>query len=292
MRPRTFWHTLIGTFTSAQYYRDILQAPVGFTVRFFIIAMILLGLTRAVYVHVKLVPNWKLQLTSVINQLERDFPNELVITWNGQSLQTSNQQIVEVPYPTSMKPETDFWPPVFGYIVPESISPPDFSNKVPSRSLFVASANQLFVSDSEGYWSDVPLHTVPGFDQEFTLSRATLPTFITSARNWTAEFWNWASSAVVFFSAAYVLLAGLWMSLLEGLFAYLVLRFSGLQLPYRKAVQVSFHLVIVAEVISQITLWLYGPTDIPLFSITFWSLFAYVIFTIRNSLTPTPTRQQ
>lgn len=252
--------------------------------------MVGLGLTRAVYVNLKLVPAWKTHFTEVINQVDRDFPPDLEISWDGRSLHTSTAQPVEVPYPSVLQPQTDLWPPVLGYIVPQPLTQEQFSTHLPQRSLVVATADRLFVSDSQGMWSDVPLNTLPGFDRSFTLSRATLPDHLATTQAWAAAFWAWARWAVVIFSAAYVVIAGLWMALLEGLFAFLVLKFSGFQLPYAKALQLSWHLIVVAETLSQLTLWIYGPTEIPIFSITFWSLFAYIAWNLRSRLAPPPTR--
>lgn len=291
MRPRTFFYALLSTFTSARYYLDVLRAPWWFSFRFFLMAMICLGLTRAAFVNIKLVPTWKTQLSNIINQVERDFPPNLVISWDGRSLHTSDNQTVAIPYPTELQPQAELWPPILGFIVPQTLTADQFSTTLPHRSLMVATTDRFFVSDSQGEWSDVPLNTVPGFDRSFSISRETLPQQLTEVRAWTDSFWAWATGALVVFSATYVVVAGLWMSVLEGLFAFLVLRFSGFQLPYRKAVQLSLHLIVVAETLSQLSLWLYGPSELPLFSISFWCLFAYVVWTLRTRLLSPPTGQ-
>jgi hypothetical protein len=291
MRPRTFIQALLKTFTDVRYYRDVLQAPFSFSLRFFILATISLGLTRAVYVNYRLVPTWRSYTTAIVNELERDFPSDLEITWNGRTLST-NQDPTEVPYPQVVQPQPDSLPPVLGYLTSSPVAPDSFSTHFPQRSLLVATQDTLYVSDSQGAWSDVPLSTVPGFDRSFTLSRQTLPTFIETARQEITQFWSWAQGMLVILSAGYVLLSGLWVAALEGLFAYFILRFSGLKITYGKAVQLAFHLVIVAEALSQVVLWVYGPVDIPIFSITFWCLFAYVVLTLRSELLPTPRSQE
>jgi hypothetical protein len=282
MRPRTFAHALLNTFTSVQYYGNVLRAPLWFSVRFFLIALLCLGITRAAHVQTTLVPVWRQQSTAIIEQVEREFPAEVEISWNGRVLQTRDEQTIAVPYPDALQPLPDVWPPVLAYIIPQPLTADEVGATVPQRSFLVVSQDNLYVSDSRGSWSEMPLNALLSFDQPFTLSRETLPEHLETAHQWNETFWQWAQWGLAAFSLFYVVIVGTWLAVIEAVFAYFVLRLAGFGITYLKALQISLHLVVVAETVSQGVIWLYGPSELPIFSLTFWLLFAYIVWNLRS----------
>jgi hypothetical protein len=155
MRPKTYWHTISNLFTSPKYYLEILKAPFWFSFRFFVISMFILGLTWAWKINQKIIPAFQQQVNSSLDEIEANYPAELEISWQDHQLESSINEIIEIPYPSSVELNPQF-PPIFGYFIPEDISSEQFSVKFSQKSLLVVTNNKFFINNLQGTWADFP----------------------------------------------------------------------------------------------------------------------------------------
>jgi hypothetical protein len=75
----------------------------------------------------------------------------------------------------------------------------------------------------------------------------------------------------------WLILSRLWEVLFNSLFLFFFLRFDGRRWPWRKVFQLGLYLAIPAEVVYQVTTWLYPQLQLPMFSLSFWVL-AVVVY--------------
>src|SRR5258708_5686507 len=106
MKPRTYLRTLINTFSSAQYYRDILNAPFTFSLRFFVLSYIFIGIIAAILFASVDVPRYQQIANASLQELQSSYPSDLKLSWNGDALSSSAQQPLTVPYPHAYHPDT------------------------------------------------------------------------------------------------------------------------------------------------------------------------------------------
>ena len=69
------------------------------------------------------------------------------------------------------------------------------------------------------------------------------------------------------------------MSFLEAILVFLFFKLNRITLSFRKTLQLSLHLVVVAEVIAQITGWIYPNIQLSMFTLSYWSIFSYIFWT-------------
>jgi hypothetical protein len=76
-----------------------------------------------------------------------------------------------------------------------------------------------------------------------------------------------------------IIIIKLWMSFLEAILVFLFFKLNRITLNFTKTLQLSLHLVVVAEVITQTAGWIYPNIQLPMFTLSFWSIFSYVFWT-------------
>src|SRR5579859_4575081 len=99
MKPKTYWHVLLNTFTLPAYYLAILNTKLKFSLRFFLMSYVLLSLLATVLFATVQVPRWDAQLRSSAQEATTNFPNDLRIVWDGKMLGSTNKQPLAISYP-------------------------------------------------------------------------------------------------------------------------------------------------------------------------------------------------
>ncbi len=277
MRPKTYWHTISNLFTSPKYYLEILKAPFWFSFRFFIISMIILGLAWTLKVNQIIVPAFQQEINNNLDKIEVNYPAELEISWQDNQLESSINEIIEIPYPDSFKQNSQF-PPIFGYFIPENISSEQFSTKFDQKSLLVLTNSKFFINNLQGDWANIPLSEV--FPKEsIILNKGTASELISKLKDELEKIFYLVKQLNFVVIPLAIIIIKLWMSFLEAILIFLFFKLNRVVLNFKKTLQLSLHLVVVAEVIAQITSWIYPSIQFSMFTLSYWSIFGYIFWT-------------
>lgn len=281
MRPSTYFHALVNTFSSAQYYLDILNAKFSFSLRFFLVSYVFLAILAAIFFSVFDAPRYAQQFHNDLSQLENHFPADLNLAWNGQELKTTPAQPITLPYP-SFLPKNDTLPTVFGIIDSSTNSPDETLKKMQTRSFFFVAQKKLFVTAGATSWSDMDLKDLPGFDTSFVIDKQSLPNFI---KTWQTDFEDSLRLLQFVYPIMFFLVflpVRFFQTFLDAILIFYFLRLAGNNFTFKKVYQLSLHLTVVAETIRILTGHLVGQFDIPMFSFAFWGYFFIVWLQLRN----------
>lgn len=280
MRPKTYWHVISNLFTSPKYYLEILKTPFWFSLRFFVISTIILGLTLAWRINQRTIPAYQQQINNSLNEIETNYPPELKMSWEENQLKSSTNEIIEIPYPNSIEKNPQF-PPVFGYFIPDDISHDQFSTKFNQESLLVVTSKKLFINNLQGTWTDAPL-TELFPTEDIALNKDTSPEIISKIKQELGKIFDLAKQLNFIVVPLITILIKFWMSLIEAILVFLFFKLNRFTINFTKTLQLSLHLVVVAEIIAQATSWIYPNLQIPMFTLSYWSIFSYIFWTQRK----------
>jgi hypothetical protein len=176
VKPRTFLHTFWQTISSPRYYLDILNAPLTFSARFFLMSYVLLSIVATgLFVFVDM-PRIKQRTDQAIGEFQQHFPEDLEVRWTGEELQTNASSPATVRYPSFI--DSKDLPANFGYVLPTVTEADQLAEKLPTSAWWAITPQKLFVSDRTGNWSEIPLKDLSDIDTPFSLTKSSLPSFI------------------------------------------------------------------------------------------------------------------
>ena len=280
MRPKTYWHVISNLFTSPKYYLEIFRAPFWFSLRFFIVNMVILGLTLTWRINQKVIPAYQQQINDGLNEVITHYPPELEIAWRNNQLKSSTNEVIEIPFPSSIE-QTSQLPPVLGYFVPEDIPPEQFSKKLNQKSLLVVTTYKIFINNLQGIWTEAPL-TELFPEQEMILNKDTSPEFISKFKHELEKIFNLTKQLNFVVMPLVIAIVKFWMGLLEALLIFLFFKLNRFNINFTKTLQFSLHLVVIAEIITQTTSWIYPNLQFSMFTLSYWSIFSYIFWTQRK----------
>lgn len=280
MRPKTYWHIISNLLTSPKYYLEILKAPYWFSLRFFIISMIILGLTLTWRINQRTIPVYQQQINDSLNEIESNFPSELEIYWRGNQLGSSTNEIIEIPYPSSIKKSSQF-PPFLGYFIPDDISPDQFPKKFNQESLLVITSKKLFINNLQGAWTDAPLTELFPME-DIALNKNTSPDLILKLKQELKKVFDLTKQLNFIVIPLITILIKFWMSFIESILIFLFFKLNRFSINFIKTLQLSLHLVVMAEIIAQLASWIYPNIQVPMFTLSYWSIFSYIFWTQRK----------
>lgn len=277
MRLKTYWHVLTQSLTSTSYYLELIKGRFGFSLRFFVISIIVLGLSTAARINHRQLPMINGQLMKSLKQLETNYPPDLELIWTGHQLEISPPQELAVPYPVATNQLLPELPSNLSYLVPE----PKSIDEISYSSLLVLTPDQLFVNDLRHNWTQADLKLfLP--EERIVINQATLPQRLAQTETWLDQAFKQLKQANYVVSPLVLLILRSWVGLLHGVLIFLLLRLNQIKLEFRKSIQLSLHIIVMAEVVFQLSAWLYPQLTLPMFSLAFWLILVYILLSQRK----------
>lgn len=283
MRPKTYWHILKNSFSSSAYYLKIIKAPFWLSLRFFLLSMILLGISWATRINKRFIPNLQDQVLITLEQLEKNYPENLKITWTGKELEIIPAEILEISYPENFEIDSQF-PTLLAYISPDKLEINQFKDRFEHESLIVITPKELFINNLQDSWTQAPLSELLPTDTATTpLTKESLPNYLDQTKAFFINLLSLTKQINYLAMPLLILLIMLWMGLIESIFLFLFFKLNQINLNFKKTYQLSLHLTVVAETINQVTAWIYPQIQLPMFTLSFWIILIYVFLTQKKN---------
>lgn len=277
MRPVTFLRTLYNTLSNPSYYINVLNVRFWFSVRFVLVGYVLLTLLAAALFTIHDVPILERSLTTFVDQEIERFPAEENITWNGLRLTSTLAETYTLPLPEL--PDLVGKPPLLLQLNPNVKSVEDISSLSISPSLFFVGELELYVSQLGGQWSPMPLSDVLT-TQSGELNKAQLI-------EGKAQYLEFVRTSVrmlpLLFPLFYFFISlplRFFNILLDTAIIFFATKMLGYPLPFRKNLQISLHVGIVAELVTVLTAQF--ATGLPMFTLTFWAYTILIYWKLRH----------
>lgn len=282
MKPSVYLQTLIGTLTTPQFYIRILNSSFWFSFRFVFISYLIIGIALASVMILFDFPQYQNKFNQSMVEVEQNFPSDLEISWQQQKL-SINREVLVVPYP-SFFPELDSLPTSFITFIPQlDESNPETSFQfVDASSYFLVSDSHFLFTNINNQWQNMELNQIPGMEQDFTITKNSIPYYTHLWKTEFSEILQTFKKITIVAYPAILFIIRFWFALFNSLICYFFLKLFNKNFPWKKVFQICLHLLIPAELITQITSRLYPSSSLPMFELTFWITFLVLAGTLRK----------
>lgn len=283
MRPKTFLRTIKKTLTQPAYYFEIMQAKFWFVFRFFSLSLILLGLLMAVRFNQRSIPQLKTGFNQALAELKNNYPVELMIEWDGSKLELSTDDPITIGYPSNwpgILPAEIEQPTQLAYLTDQDLTSDEINKEFTVDSWFVIDQDQLFVSDLNQGWNSQLLS--PLFPEPRSISAENLDQFINEIQQTVESYLQAIQASSYFVIPLALIMTTLWTLLIESVILFLLFKLNRLGLNFGQTFKFSLQVGVVAELVNQLSIWLYPDLNWPMFSLTFWLVTIYVFWTQRR----------
>jgi len=291
MRPKTFFYVLKNSFTNIKYYLDVLKTPLSFSFRFFLISFLIISLFSAIRFSYFDLPIFKQQLETSINDIKEYYPQDLVIKYENKLLnfyskeadQLNTRETMEIDYPEYIDQEQLRLPKKLLVLTNQEIEIEEIKQTIPNSAVILATPNKFYLN-SQGQWQDFGYEILPGFDQEFEINNENINQYI---QIWQQVMKNSVEALkyLAFIFLPFILIISrLWIGFIDCLFVYFFLKIGGSKFSFKNTFAWGLHIMVIAELVNQISKTIYSNLTLPMFTFTFWGAFLYIAFSLRHEL--------
>lgn len=96
---KAFFYIFYKSLTSINYYKDVVESNIKLTVKYFILLGVLGAILSSVTITFRLAPEIKGIFTDSLEQLQKQYPDDLVITFNEQGWSINKEEPLIISFP-------------------------------------------------------------------------------------------------------------------------------------------------------------------------------------------------
>lgn len=272
---KTFSQTIVKSLTDLNFYAEILNTQLRFSLKILLLFYLLLGAILAGIFTLKDVPRLQNTLDETRAELIANYPENLVFDWQNEQLSSNWPEPVVVPFPSTLQP-LDTAPKNLAIIDTTIDDAPANAN-----SLIYITRSKLFVNSMQGNWTDAELKDLIENESIHIDKTHVIQTAESSKtlQNEALSFLPWL--AFLLFSIG-TFFFRLLSTLLNALIVQLVFQIMNKKLSYKKVFQLCLHALIPAELIYQISILTFPNLTFPMFGLAFWLIMSLVVWHLRN----------
>lgn len=149
------------------YYREVLQTPMSFSIKYYIILALLVSLVTTGAASARLLPKLQPELNNLVSQVQNYYPDELVLTMTDGKLSINKDEPYVIPLPKSLTENQNDTQPDDGTteMLPENLVVLDSQGTIDNLETYntlilINSANVLY-RDQNGKIEVYPLKDMP-----------------------------------------------------------------------------------------------------------------------------------
>lgn len=285
MKVKLYFNNLKKTFINPDYYLDIIKKSAFSSFLFFALTLFLLGIIQTLKISYLQLPGWQKEILAIKQEVIENYPVDLTINWNlqNQLLTISPSTEVEIYYPSRLE-KTNFRQSHQLALISNAELNQEKLNSLSTSYLFVVNKNLLHLNN-QGFWQNIELMFLPGFNQDFRIDQNNIEVITDQIATVILDLLKLIKTWGLILIPLWLIINHLWLSLMNSLLIFLLVKSSQLKLNFKNCWQWSLHILIVAETISQLTKLIYHQLSIPMLTLSFWLIFLYLILSLRNKLT-------
>lgn len=244
---KTFLNAFVKTFTSPDYYGDILAAPFKFSLKFFFFYFFLYSFISTSILTISTFIPLQKGLMLAVPRLSEIVPEELEINIKDGNVTTNVQEPYYVPIDTVENLFKNINRNVLGAASnkPRYLLVIDTNAKIEDFTTY--QTEFLLTKNFLTYYKDNRIEVAPLSQiKNATISRATLDVLLKNLIPYTQYVATVLMSATFIFTLIFLPLAKFYYSLFLAFVLYILTKFFNLTLTYKKLLQISLHLVVVS----------------------------------------------
>lgn len=271
----TFKKSLIGSLSDLNYYVEILNTPLRFSLKFVAWFYLFLGILLTLIFVVKDLPQINSDINATRSELVTNYPDTLVFNWKDGQLSSNAEQPITVSYP-SVFPPSERLPKNLALIDTDTDVAPENLNV-----LFFVNRSKLFINSLQGNWAEVDL--VKAIEvQSATIDKTKIVELAESSKETQREAISVLPGLILIKETVGLFLSRIFILLLNSLIIQLIFQILNKPLTYKKVFQLGLHALIPAELLYQYSVLLFPQLGFSMFSLTFWLIMVLIIWHLRH----------
>lgn len=154
---KTFLYVFYKSLTSPRYYRDVVNAPTSFSIKYFLVLVLLVSLAVSAFKLAPAIPEMKSAINGFVNDALNLYPSDLVITSKDGNLSINQPEPYIIGMPDSVKQEQQDFE---NFIVFDSLGTLDDLEKY--KTVVLVNSANILVKDTQNDKIEVyPLKEMP-----------------------------------------------------------------------------------------------------------------------------------
>lgn len=269
---KSFFEKVGDAVSSFSFYQHVASFRLWRSIKFYLLFLLLFGVLRSIPFLTTTFPTILQQTTQGLTQLRSDYPAELVISWNGAEL-TSSQSPLTIPYPNNWREDISFRAETTNLAYIDTATS---DLELNDTALFTIGRTEIFVPAPEGTYEQLTLNNI--LTTNFTVDA---PTVQDLAETWATNktiltiLVTLTTPLLIFISLVFQRSL---MVIFEGSLFYLFRRILGSTWSYSTAMQYAIFFFVPAEIIDFVAQLFYPQAQFSFFSFTVWIYFLAVTF--------------
>jgi hypothetical protein len=261
-------------FVSLKFYKKALNKSIMSSFFHLLIVIILMSGFRSLQYINDQYPFVEDQFLYLVHNLSQNYPETLIINWNGTEL-TANTDKISIPWPNNDSLAIENLPTQFLFFTNSQATPQELAIQ-PNDYLIFVNNNQLFYNDENQVWRPDYLANIIQTDQPLSISKQTMMNAEIIISDYVQN--NSLKIKFMFFLlyAWQFIVSKLWFLFIETIFVLLFFKLFSMKLKVKQTISLSMHIMIPTVVLNSIAESIYSNINIPLQTITFWILIVYV----------------
>lgn len=293
MKKTTFFTELIKSFSSLEYYTNSLKAQTNQALLWAFCVVGAVGLLQSALTAQRFLPKFTAELNETLQEAVKHYPEDLVITWENQSLSIS-QESLEIPLPRFLQEEyadSQENPLLLAVISSQEYTPQTVEPA--KKALLFVNKNNVFIQSTEQsgapQWEQFALRSLLGDLETVTITQES---FIELANSLSEYF----SANIVVVYALFILVgtflflfSQIWFVLFETAVLFLFLTLFNYGYTLKQIFTLSLRLIIPTSIFAALVYLIYPNSTLNMQLITFWVLVSIVLFSVANAKENQPT---
>jgi len=277
---KSYLITLTTVISSTRGYLDLLRDSWRSTWAFFVITLFLLSLSSIAHFYIKQVPEYKKDISQTFSEIATHYPADFSMVWNGQFL-TMTGVPLKVGYPAYIQADSYRLPQFLFQFQDQEAYRDQLKD---TQSLFVITPSAIYAQNRTQEWVDFKIADALDANTPFEINATNLPNVLGAWRETADSYLSLVTTGIAILLPFWLILSRVWDALLNSILLYFFFRLDSIAFKWKKCLQLALYVTIPAELIHQISDWLYPSLSLPMFAISFWTILMIIYYTLRPEL--------
>lgn len=274
---KTFLYSYIKSLTEPNYYKDIVQAKLSFSLKYYVFFYFILGLLSAVVFSWRDLPELKNNTLELIDQLGREYPEAMVIEMSDYQLQLDGvEQPFGVPFPKAF---ADDLTEVYEYLIYFDTE----TNTTEEAALVSLKQSEYKITypdtqDQVGTYQELEI-------SDFTIDRTTVINNLPTIKSEVSQVLPYTPLGIWFISSVILPIATFIMISITSTFIFIGILIAQFPLKWTQILQISLHTITFAQTAGFLQDLLFHHLNLPsIYFVAYFGATLLALWTVQANL--------
>jgi hypothetical protein len=282
------------SFYSLDHYKKVIKQPLRKSLGFLLVSVLLLGILWSTYLAFGQLVNFIDQTKLNLNEAKHQFPDDLVIVLNENGM-TLNRESFVIGFPEVKNRSDISLPDNFVYLHNSTLTPEELSitNK---DTLFFINQNMIYSSVMEpnstqnlNQWEvqNFPTDTmglILNESDELIIDKTMVDWLVAYSEIFLDKNLLVIQLLFIALNTISFIASKLWLLLIQSILVFLIFKIYAFNLGFKQVMGLTANIIVPTSALVVITNILYPTVQLPMQTIAFWTVLAFITYGLREQL--------